>query len=176
MVRNTEGWAESDYVSQKIVNKEPASKNFRQSAFPLHRVVWNEWNEKSCRKCQWVTEFHSVTRKGGFFCRVGVTDFHKFMSLWQNLHPDEGWKGFINSSNKIALSWLTVIAVWPMQLQISPQFLCWFEWVNYHCQFGLAVRCWAGKQRDLSSNPLWLSFLWKSCGLWTLSCDFVLHN
>ena len=33
-----------------------------------------------------------------------------------------------------------------------------------------------GKQRDLSSNPLRLSFLFKSCGLWTLSCDFVPHS
>ena len=48
---------------------------------------------------------------------------------------------------------------------------------------GLGVRCepvWpsgkAGKQRDLGSNPLRLSFLCKNCGLWTLSCDFVPHN
>ena len=34
----------------------------------------------------------------------------------------------------------------------------------------------AGKQRDLGSNPLRLSFLFKSCGLWTLSCDFAPHN
>ena len=27
----------------------------------------------------------------------------------------------------------------------------------------------AGKQRDLGSNPLRLSFLFKNCGLWTLS-------
>ena len=33
----------------------------------------------------------------------------------------------------------------------------------------------AGK-RDLGSIPLWRSFLFKSCGLWTLSCDFVPHN
>ena len=29
---------------------------------------------------------------------------------------------------------------------------------------------------DLGSIPLRLSFLFKSCGLWTLSCDFVPHN
>ena len=34
----------------------------------------------------------------------------------------------------------------------------------------------AGKQKDLGSNPLWLSFLFKNCGLWTLSCDFVPQN
>ena len=34
----------------------------------------------------------------------------------------------------------------------------------------------AGKRRDLGSNPLRLSFRFKSCGLWTLSCDFVPHN
>ena len=41
-------------------------------------------------------------------------------------------------------------------------------------RFGLAVRRYAGKQRDLGSNPLRLSYLFKGCGLWTLSCDFVL--
>ena len=30
--------------------------------------------------------------------------------------------------------------------------------------------------KDLGSIPLRLSFLFKSCGLWTLSCDFVPHN
>ena len=34
----------------------------------------------------------------------------------------------------------------------------------------------ADKQRDLGSNPLRLSFLVNSSGLWTLSCDFVPHN
>ena len=43
-------------------------------------------------------------------------------------------------------------------------------------RFGLAVRPLAGKQRDLRSNPLRLSLIFKSCGLWTLSCDFVPHN
>ena len=33
----------------------------------------------------------------------------------------------------------------------------------------------SGKQRDLGSNPLRLSFLLKCCGLGTLSCDFVPH-
>ena len=41
---------------------------------------------------------------------------------------------------------------------------------------GLAVRRQAGNQRDLGLNPLRLSFLSKSCGLWSLSCDFVPHN
>ena len=35
-------------------------------------------------------------------------------------------------------------------------------------RFGLAARRQAGKQRDLGSNLLRLSFLFKSCGLWTL--------
>ena len=35
-------------------------------------------------------------------------------------------------------------------------------------RFGLAVRRYTGKQRDLGSNPLRLSLL-ISCGLWTLS-------
>ena len=43
-------------------------------------------------------------------------------------------------------------------------------------RFGLVVRHQAGKQKDLGSNLLWLSFLFKGCGLWTLSCDFVPHN
>ena len=43
-------------------------------------------------------------------------------------------------------------------------------------RFGLAVRHKAGKQRDLGSNLLRLSFLFKGCGLWPLSCDFVPHK
>ena len=37
------------------------------------------------------------------------------------------------------------------------------------------VRRLAGKQKDLGSIPLRLSFLLKKiyCGLWTLFCDFV---
>ena len=41
--------------------------------------------------------------------------------------------------------------------------------------FGLSVRHYAGKQ-DLSWIPLQLSSLFRSCGLWTLPCDFVPHN
>ena len=41
-------------------------------------------------------------------------------------------------------------------------------------RFGLAVE--AVKQKDLGSKLLRLSFLFKRCGLWTLSCDFVPHN
>ena len=33
----------------------------------------------------------------------------------------------------------------------------------------------AGKQKDLSSNPLRLFCLLTSCNLWTLSCDFAPH-
>ena len=44
-------------------------------------------------------------------------------------------------------------------------------------RFGLAVRRLPGQQRrDLGSSLLRLTFLFKSCGLWTLSCDFVPHN
>ena len=43
-------------------------------------------------------------------------------------------------------------------------------------RFGLAVRRRAAGKQDLGSNPLRLSFLFKSCGLWTLSCDFVPHS
>ena len=34
----------------------------------------------------------------------------------------------------------------------------------------------ASKQRDLGSNPLRLSFHFRSCGLWTLSCGSVPHS
>ena len=47
---------------------------------------------------------------------------------------------------------------------------------SFVSRFGLAVRRYAGEQRDLGSNPLRLSFLFKSCGLRTPSCDFVSHN
>ena len=43
-------------------------------------------------------------------------------------------------------------------------------------RFGLAVRRLAGKKRDLGSNLLRLSFLFKRCGLWTLSSHFVPKN
>ena len=36
-------------------------------------------------------------------------------------------------------------------------------------QFGLAVRHWASKQKDLGSIPLRLSSLFKGYGLWHLS-------
>ena len=31
----------------------------------------------------------------------------------------------------------------------------------------------SGKQKDLGPNLLRFSFIFKGCGLWTLSCDFV---
>ena len=40
-------------------------------------------------------------------------------------------------------------------------------------RFSLAVRRQAGKQRDVGSSLLRLSFFFKSCGLWTLPGDFV---
>ena len=43
-------------------------------------------------------------------------------------------------------------------------------------QFGLAIRRSAGMQKGLGSVPFLLSFLFKSCGLWTLSSDCVPHN
>ena len=44
-------------------------------------------------------------------------------------------------------------------------------------RFGLAVRRYPGKQGYLGSILLRVSFLvFISCGLWTLSCDFVPHN
>ena len=41
---------------------------------------------------------------------------------------------------------------------------------------GPAVRRQAGRRRDLGSYTLRLSFLFKNCDVWTLSCDFVSHN
>ena len=44
-------------------------------------------------------------------------------------------------------------------------------------RFGLAVRRLKfGKQKKIGWILLGLSFLFKSCDLWTLSCDFVLHD
>ena len=42
-----------------------------------------------------------------------------------------------------------------------------------------SVESWAeikSVSSDLGSNPFRLSFLFKSCGRWTLSCDFVPHS
>ena len=42
--------------------------------------------------------------------------------------------------------------------------------MNIHVsRFGLAVKREAGKQKDIGLNPLRLSFLFQSSGLWTLS-------
>ena len=41
-------------------------------------------------------------------------------------------------------------------------------------RFGLAIRRKAGKQKDLGSIPLRLSFFFKSCNLQTVSSDFAL--
>ena len=35
---------------------------------------------------------------------------------------------------------------------------------------------WGEEIKTLTVSPLRLSFLFRSCGLWTLSCDFVSHN
>ena len=43
-------------------------------------------------------------------------------------------------------------------------------------RLGLAVRRYAGKQKDLGSIQIQLFPFFKSHGLWTLSCDFVPHN
>ena len=58
--------------------------------------------------------------------------------------------------------------------------------VTYNCVSSSSLYCepvWpSGKAGTRSggashgSIPLRLSFLFKSCGLWTLSCDFVPHN
>ena len=62
----------------------------------------------------------------------------------------------------------------------SPYHICGRKTtVNQH-QTHLREPVWpsgkAGKQRDLGLNPLRLSFLFKSCGLWTLSSGFVPHS
>ena len=43
-------------------------------------------------------------------------------------------------------------------------------------RFGLAVRREAGKQKDVASIPLRLSFFFKSSGLWTLSLGPVSYT
>ena len=59
-----------------------------------------------------------------------------------------------------------------LRLQIAPGLL--------RTPFRNVAQVWpsgkAGKQRDLGSNPNRLSFLFKSCDRWTLSCDFVPHS
>ena len=64
---------------------------------------------------------------------------------------------------------------WPASPFPSCYIICSFFNLLFVSRCGLALRQ-AGKQRDLGSNLLWLSFLFKSCGLWTPSCDFVPHN
>ena len=58
-----------------------------------------------------------------------------------------------------------------------------FFFIKIYIQVGWRVACesvWpaskAGKQRDIGSDLLQLSFHFKGCSLWTLSCDFVPHN
>ena len=55
-----------------------------------------------------------------------------------------------------------------------PDVICSQTWNESRCL--PSANCWpvwpSGKQRDLGSNPLRLSFLFKCCGLWTVSCDF----
>ena len=41
---------------------------------------------------------------------------------------------------------------------------------------GKAFKVWKAEEPRLDSAWALLSFLFKSCGLWTLSCDFVLHD
>ena len=43
-------------------------------------------------------------------------------------------------------------------------------------RFSPAVKAKAGKQKDLGSIPLRLSFLFKKVVVYGQSCDFVLHN
>ena len=43
-------------------------------------------------------------------------------------------------------------------------------------QFGALESRRDQEERDIGSNLLRLSFLFKSCGLWTLSCDFDPHK
>ena len=50
------------------------------------------------------------------------------------------------------------------------------SWNEEVSRCGLAVRREAGKQRHFGPNLLQFSFPFKSCGLWTQSCDFVPHN
>ena len=62
-----------------------------------------------------------------------------------------------------ALKWLAIKSLWITVTGVVSR-------------FGLAVKRQAGKQREPGSNPFRFSFLFKSCGPWTLFCDFVPHN
>ena len=59
------------------------------------------------------------------------------------------------------------------QISIKGCIFCVWLFVS---QLGPAVCCLAGKRTTLVQLPTWLSFLFRSCGLWTLSCDFAPHN
>ena len=52
------------------------------------------------------------------------------------------------------------------------------DWSRYKTSYLWSCEAvWpSGKQRDLGSKLFRLSFYFKSCGLWTLYCDFVPHN
>ena len=56
----------------------------------------------------------------------------------------------------------------------STEKLLWKYFLKFGSRFGLAVRLVS--RRTFGSNPLRDTFLFKSCGLWTLSCDFIPHN
>ena len=70
--------------------------------------------------------------------------------------------------NSLSGSWLVVIT----RVQQSPSSLNYGSLLFVHSvsRFGLAVRCEAGKRKDLGSNPLRLSFLFKRLS----SVDIVL--
>ena len=54
---------------------------------------------------------------------------------------------------------------------------CVYLYIHIYLESTLCEPVWpggkAGKQKDLGSNPLLLSFLFKRCGLLTLASDFV---
>ena len=87
-----------------------------------------------------------------------------------------GYAGFISTViHRFGdrLSFSSNSAIYPFKARLSKG--GWIYALRFS-RFGLAVRRSAGKQKDLGSNLLRLSFHFKSCGLWTLSCDFVPHN
>ena len=49
-------------------------------------------------------------------------------------------------------------------------------WVSGSAGWVSAAWCQAGKLADVGSSPLRLTLLWKSCGSWTQSGDFVPHK
>ena len=78
-----------------------------------------------------------------------------------------GWKGYRNESQHTKLT---------LEKKILPPLPQGFEPATFESRVRRSNHWAIPAPQDLGSIPLRLSFLFKSCGLWTRSCDFVPHN